>query len=610
VTLTATVNPDFGQVEADPAQVNLGGFELFFEERRPFFVEGADVFSMEPRRFFANNRPTLLYTRRIGRSPQRRGFVAQEAYDAAGESGVVYGDAPGQTTILGAAKVSGRIGNVSFGLLDAVTSAEYGRFQAFDASGQAVHDGRSIVEPTSNYLVGRARTSFGRTRVGALLTAVNRDVSDPALASLLPRQSYVGGLDIERPLAEDWVFTAQVAGSVAEGDPEAIERLQRAFPRVYQRPDAQSFDLDASRSALSGLTGEVNLLKASGEHWLGSFHANVTTPGFDSNDLGFQSRADQIGMGGVIIYNQNQPTGAFRRFGVNMFGGSQWNMDGDRLGTFVGFNGNGQFTNFWGGNVNGNVWTRSKDDRLTRGGPIAGSPAGFQFNGNVWSDDRKPVSGYVWSGGNWNELGSWRWGAETGIEARPSTNLSLRFGPEFGVSRTAQQYVTSRSAENLEATFGRRYVFAGVDQTSVSASLRADWTFTPDLSLQLFVRPFIASGTYSDFRQMETPGQLTFPLYRESGGAEVTNEDGSTTITPGDGTESFTLSPNFTVRSLQGNAVLRWQYRPGSTLFLVWQQQRSGFDPAGDFRFGRDARGLFTDDLTNVFLIKLSYWLG
>ncbi|HIG76211.1 MAG TPA: hypothetical protein EYQ24_17020 [Bacteroidetes bacterium] len=612
VTLTATINPDFGQVEADPAQVNLGGFELFFQERRPFFVEGADVFSMEPRRFFSNNRPNLLYTRRIGRSPQRRGFVTDAAEEAAGEEGVVYTDAPGQTTILGAAKVSGRIGDVPFGVLNAVTGPEHGRFQAFDEHGGMVHDGRGLVEPTSNYFVGRARTNLGGTRVGTLLTSVYRDTGDDAIASLLPQQSTVGGVDVEHPFAEDWLLSAQLSGSYVTGDEEAITRLQTAFPRVYQRPDAGAFGLDESRTALYGASGEVNVLKTSGEHWLGGVHAQFVSPGFDANDLGFQSRADNAGIGGVLVYTQNEPQGAFRRYSANVFGGVNWNYDGDRLGTFVGFNGNGQFLNFWGANVNGNVWARTLDDRLTRGGPLAGSPAGFQLNGNIWSDDRKAVSGYAWSGGNWNELGSWRWSAEAGVEARPSSNLTLRVGPEFGVSHTAQQYVGTFEAPGLAATFGERYVFGEVDQTSVSASVRADWTFTPDLSLQLYVRPFIASGTYDRYRQLQEPRQLTFPVFGEDFGSVEVDADGEVTLDPGDGSEPVSFgSPNFTVRSLQGNAVLRWQYRPGSALFLVWQQQRNGFDDRGDLRFGRDLPGvLYRDDLTNVFLVKLSYWLG
>ncbi len=610
ITLTATVNPDFGQVEADPAQVNLGGFELFFEERRPFFVEGLDVFSMEPRRFFSNGRPSLLYTRRIGRSPQRSSFVPSATYTASGENGVVYTDAPEQTTILGAAKVTGRVGRFSFGILDAVTAPEHGRFQAFDARGQQVEDGRALIEPTSNYLVARTQGTFGATRVGGLLTAVNRDTGDPALMSLLPRQAYVGGLDAEHEITPGWVVNGQVAGSLVEGSTDAITSLQRSFPRLYQRPDARGLGVDASRTSLSGFTAEANLLRTSGTRWVGSAHANVTSPGFDSNALGFQSRADQMSVGGVLVYLQNQEQGPFQNYNVNVFGGSEWNWDGDRLATFIGGNVNYTLTSFWNGGINWNAYTSSTSDRLTRGGPLATSPGGGRLNAYINTDGRKPVSASLWSGGNGDGLGGWFWGIQPGIEVRPASNVSFSLSPELNLSHSARQYITAQEAPAMASTFGTRYVFGEVDQTSVALSLRADWTFTPDLSLQLFARPFVASGTYSQFKQLGEPGQLRFPVFGEDVGTATTDASGVTTIDPGDGSEPFALQPNFTVRSIQGNAVLRWQYRPGSTLFLVWQQQRSGFDPAGDLRFGRDARGLFQDDLTNVFLVKLSYWLG
>ncbi|OZC02121.1 DUF5916 domain-containing protein [Rubricoccus marinus] len=610
ITLTATVNPDFGQVEADPAQVNLGGFELFFGERRPFFVEGTDVFSMEPRRFFSNGRPSLLYTRRIGRSPQRDSFVPSATYSAAGDDGVVYTDAPEQTTILGAAKVTGRVGRFSFGILDAVTAPEHGRFHSLDARGQSLEEGQALIEPASNYLVARTQGTFGPTRVGGLLTAVNRDTGDAALMSLLPRQAYVGGLDAEHTLAEGWVLNGQVAGSVVEGSADAITSLQRAFPRLYQRPDARGLGVDTTRTSLSGFTGEMNLLRTSGTRWVGSLHANITSPGFDSNALGFQSRADQASVGGVLVYLQNEEQGAFQNYNVNVFGGSEWNWDGDRTGTFVGGNFNGTLTNFWSGGLNWNAGPRSTSDRLTRGGPLAQSAAGGRINAYMNTDSRKRVSGSLWSGANRDELGSWFWGIEPGVEVRPAANLSFSLSPELNLSHSARQYVTSMDAEAMTATFGRRYVFGEVDQTSVALSARLDWTFTPDLSLQLYARPFIASGTYSRFKQLGEPGQLRFPVFGEDVGTATTSASGETTIDPGDGSDPFTLQPNFTVRSIQGNAVLRWQYRPGSSLFLVWQQQRSGYDAAGDIRFGRDARGLFQDDLTNVFLVKLSYWLG
>ena len=626
VTLAATVNPDFGQVEQDPAQVNLGGFELFLQERRPFFVEGTDAFSMEPRRYFSTNRPNLLYTRRIGRSPQRGQFVPGDAYRAAGEDGVVYADAPRQSTILGAAKLSGRAGRFSFGVLDAVTGPEYGRFQAVAADGTVATDGRALVEPATNYAVVRARGTFGRTIVGGLATSVLRSTADPAIDGLLPAQATVAGLDVEHPLG-DWTLSGQLAGSVVSGSAASIARVQRAFPRLYQRPDAGHLRLDDTRTSLAGLTGELNLLKTSGEHWLAGVHANVTTPGFDSNELGFQSRADEAGGGVVVIYNQNQPRGVFQRWGANVFTGAGWNFAGDRTTTFAGANANARFRNFWGANANVSAGPRTVDDRGTRGGPLLTDPAGGNVNVSVRSDDRKAVSGYAYGYASASEIGGRNGGGGGGLEARPSSSVTVRLGPELSRSFAPQQYVRSVEAPGLDTTFGRRYLFGELDRTTLSLDARVDWTFTPTLSLQVFARPFVSTGRYRAFRQLTEAGQLRMPTFGdgfgsvETGRFESDGEGGSVFVPDASAAEAYRLTgadggtatlanPDFTVRALQGNAVLRWEYRPGSAFFLVWQQQRSGFATDGALRFRRDVRGLFADEVTNVFLVKLSYWLG
>ena len=614
ITLTATVNPDFGQVEADPAQVNLGGFELFFEERRPFFVEGTDVFSLQPRRYFGTNRPDLLYTRRIGRAPQRRSFVPDAATEAAGDNGTVYTDAPQQSTILGAAKLSGRTGRFSFGVLNAVTGPEYGVFQAVNTDGQPVVDDRALVEPTTNYAVGRARATFGRTIVGGLATSVVRSTADPAIDALLPGQATVAGVDVEHPFG-DWLVNGQLAGSVVTGSAESVARLQTAFPRLYQRPDAGHLDLDESRTSLGGLTGEVNVLKVAGDHWLAGVHASATSPGFDANELGFQSRADYAATGGGIIYTQNEPQGLFQRWSANAFAGSGWNLGGDRTFSFLSANVSGQLRSFHGGNAYAQVNPRSADDRGTRGGPLMTSPAGVNGGFFVYSDRRKPVSVSGFAGASRDELGSWWFNAGPEVELRPSSAVSVELGPDFTVSRDEQQYVGAFDAPGLDATFGRRYVFGVLDQTTLSVAARVNWTFTPTLSLQTYVRPFVSRGRYAAFRQLTEPGQLELPIYGQGFGAidAQTDDAGAVTgyrVTGAEGGTAAFDNPNFTVRALQGNAVLRWEYRPGSALFVVWQQQRNGFEPDGRFDLGRDGRRVFTDAPTNVFLVKLSYWLG
>ncbi len=610
LTLTAAVNPDFGQVEADPAQVNLGGFELFLQERRPFFVEGADIFSFGRTRTYSTSyRPTLLYTRRIGRAPQRGGFVpgsVHDAVDAAG--GSLFTHAPDQTPILGAAKVAGRVGRVSLGVLSAVTGTQFGRYEAFDGTGAPMADGRVAVEPPTAYGVARARTTVGRTTVGAAGTLVARSLSDPALADLLPRDALLGAVDAEHRLAPGWVVSGVVAGSRVGGSAASVGRLQNAFPRLYGRPDAGHLSVDTTATSLAGLWSEVSLQRDAGR-WLGSLTLSATTPGFDANALGFQSRADVATVNGLVSRYQPTPTGALRRWEVWVGGSATANFDGDRLGTGLGTGANGQFRSFWGFNANLNLNTRAVDDRLTRGGPLAATPANAWFNGSVYTDSRKPVSGFFWTGTGVTEIGGWSYGADLGATIRPSSALSVDVGPSVEWDFSPRMYVTSRDAPEA-TTFGRRYVFAELMQTTASLSVRADWTFTPRLTLQGVLRPFVSTGRYERYKQLTAPEQLRFPVYGEEIGSVEALADGGVRVTPGDGGEAFELSPDFAVRAVQGNAVLRWEWRPGSALFVVWQHTRNGFDADGRFRFGPALRGLATDAPTNVLLVKVSYWLG
>ncbi|MEM7786675.1 MAG: DUF5916 domain-containing protein [Bacteroidota bacterium] len=610
LTLAATVNPDFGQVEADPAQVNLGGFELFFQERRPFFLEGLDAFSTAPRRALNNRRPTLLYTRRIGRAPQRTAFVPASVGEAAGETGAVYTDAPQQSTILGAGKLSGQVGRFSVGLLNATTRAETGRFRAFDAAGAPVADDRATVEPLSNYLVARSRGTFGRTIVGGLVTSVVRDTGDPDLAALLPTTATVAGLDVEHDLGADWLLTGQVAGSALTGTEDAILREQTAFPRLFQRPDADHLGVDSSRTALTGWAAEANLIKTDGDRWLGALHAGVTSPGFDANALGFQPRADYAHLDGQIEYRQTTAQGPFQQWQATASGGAAWNLGGDRIGTLLAWNAFGVLRNFWSVGLSGDVVSRFGEDRLTRGGPMVERDAGGALFVNVESDSRKPVVVEASAGAFGNELGRLGVSADVGISAQPSSAVSVSVVPGVQLYRDPRQFVTAVDDPEAVGTFGRRTVFGDIDQTTLVLETRLDWTFTPTLTLQLFARPFLSRGQYTSFSALDAPGAFRFPTYGVDFGTATANADGSTTLDAGDGGAPVTVQPDFTVRSLRGNAVLRWEYRPGSTLFLVWQQQRDGVEADGRFEVRRDVRGVLTDPVTNVFLVKLSYWLG
>ncbi|MEM6325630.1 MAG: DUF5916 domain-containing protein [Bacteroidota bacterium] len=610
--LTGTFNPDFGQVEADPAQINLTAYELFFPEQRPFFVEGLDVFTYgRTRAYFNNNRPLFLYTRRIGRAPQRGGFVPGRAYDLAGDTGTVYADRPARTTIVGAAKMTGRVGAFTVGVLDAVTAPEYGRFSVVDADGTSQLNDREILEPTSNYLVARARGRFGATQVGGIVTGVSRALRDDTLGELLPGQEWVVGVDGEHALSDAWIVSGLASGSLVTGNEASILGLQTAFRRLYQRTEADHLAVDSSRSALSGTTAEVALSKVSGTHWRGSISAAYTSPGFESNALGFQTRADQNYVGVSIFYDETEPRRPFRRWTANLFGSLGYSMGWDRTHSFIGWGLGADLESFWSARFTGFANIRTVNDRIARGGPLWTDPAGAQGSLAVASDSRRPVRVNAFVHGGTDEIGGGFGGGGVTLSGRPTPSLSLSVGPSVTRTVAPYQYVTAFEDPAARATSGTRYVFGRIDRVDATLETRLDWTFSPDVSLQLFLRPLVSTGRYTDYRELDRPLAMALPVYGVDRGTATLNDDGSTTIDPGDGGDPFTLPDNdFTFRTLQGNAVLRWEFRPGSSLFLVWQQQRSSYlVNDGVFRTS-DATRLFSDAGQNVFLLKLSYWFA
>ncbi|MGH2669482.1 MAG: DUF5916 domain-containing protein, partial [bacterium] len=360
LTLDATINPDFGQVEVDPAVVNLSAFETFFPEKRPFFVEGADVFRFGGIRTFNSfSFPRFFFSRRIGRQPQ--GEI--EAGD------VAFSDVPGQTTIRAAAKLSGRTrGGWSLGVLDAVTAEERARWQ--DTLG-----GRhsAALEPLTNYFVARTRKDLraGNTAIGGMVTAVHRDLDEPALASLLRRQAYLVGFDFAHGWDNrNWSLDGAIAFSRVSGRAGAIAATQTSSARYYQRPDARTSRYDPARTSLGGLAYQVSLARNTGVHWLGSLTYQETGPGFEASDLGFQSTADRRALSTLIEYKEDRPRKLVRDWNVLPFTNHTWNFDGDLVFGSFGLISELTLANFWSVFLRHDYAPRAWDDRLTRGGPV------------------------------------------------------------------------------------------------------------------------------------------------------------------------------------------------------------------------------------------------
>jgi hypothetical protein len=578
MALVAAVNPDFGQVEVDPAVVNLTAYETFFEEKRPFFTEGSQVFSLFARsgaseyRSFFYPEPQLFYSRRIGRAPQGR---------AIGE----FVDTPAATTILGAAKVTGRTRNGwTLGIVEAVTGRE--RARAFDGRLRATFE----VEPLTNYFVGRVRRELGRRgAIGLLGTAVHRRLDGSGLAALLVNQAWLGGMDGHVFLdgRRDWVVSGGMSGSLLSGSQASIARLQRAAQRYYQRPDAPHVRLDPQATSLSGWSGRLGLNKNSGNVTVNGGLWGIS-PGFEPNDAGFATQTDRGGGHGMVTWRKLTPDRFTRTRQVWVSKWWTFNYGGESQGDGVQSEINLQFRNYWRFNLSlGRSWD-TLDDKLTRGGPTTIRPGIKSLNASVVSDGRRDL--WFSAFGTTVERGFGNWNRALGAEInfKPWAALTLSAAPTWARVHSEAQYLATVPDASATATFGARYVFGVLDQREVAVPLRVNLVLSPRLSVQLYTQALLSAGDYGQIRQFATPRTYDFVPYSGDLG----------------------FDPAFNLKALRANMVARWEFRPGSTLYLVWTQRREDDAHPGDFSFGRDAADLFQAPADDVFMVKIAWWLG
>jgi len=573
LTLDATVNPDFGQVESDPSVLNLTAFETFYDERRPFFVAGRGLFQFDVNCSQVNCRGEgLFYSRRIGRTPELWG---------------TYGDTTPAlpTTILGAGKLTGRLpGGLTLGVLDAVTA-------------RAGLAGDTTTEPATNYAVVRVQQDLGKgnTTFGGMLTAVNRG-TDKFTAPYLASDAYVGAVDFRhRFFKNTYEVTGSFASSRVAGSDSAIAGIQTDAVHYFQRPDA-GLPLDSSRTVLTGDAEALAFGKVAGQHVMFQSAFARNSAGFEINDLGYLQRADQ--------QNWSTWAGLFDRKQRKLTNSVQWNFNWIQSWTTAGlpleraFNSNLHvtFRNNWQWNMGG-TWGQlgtTYDDRGARGGPAIRQDPYIAPWAGLNGDDRKALVPYIWvnyfkgdAGHNWS------------LSLSPELDLKLahRFSSSLNVS-WSRNVADNQWYNNYTDPVTRvtSYTFAHLDQTTVSATLRLNYTFTPGLTLQVYAQPFISKGTYGNIRQLSaTPRAANYDdRYAAYGDTSVTDNPGG-----------------FNFKAFQSNVVLRWEYRPGSMLFLVWNEGRQGVTSyTGDGSYQADVRDLFRLHPANTFLVKWSYWLN
>ncbi|WP_299243959.1 DUF5916 domain-containing protein [uncultured Aquimarina sp.] len=613
LTMDLTVNPDFGQVEADPAAIALDGFQIFFREQRPFFVENKNIFDYR----FANGQDNVFYSRRIGRSPQ--GSIGSSTINTE------FVDRPNNTTILGAAKFSGKTKNGwSIGILESVTEREIAKIEDADGNRR-----ETIVEPLTNYFVGRVQKDFNdrNTYIGGIFTAVNRnlgdilniDYDDPDTdetselvgvrennLNFLRKSAYTGGLDFRHNWKDRKYFIeGNIVTSHVEGSKEAIEATQNELTHLFQRVDADHVEVDPNRTSLTGTGGKILGGKTGGGNWRYEGGLFWRSPELELNDVGFLRQADEIRQFANVRYLFLKPTKWYRRGNVNFNQFSTFDFDGNYNRIQYGISSWINFKNNWWAEAEYIHKPRIFTNTILRGGPrfrFSEENIGVLFFG---SDQRKKFSftmGHVNSQAQQNNFSFQRYVLR--LRYQPFNAFSMSINPEFERNPNKTQYVTE-----VDFSGTPRYITARIDQQTLSASIRLNYNINPNLTIQYYGQPFISRGTYRDFNYVNNSiaSDLSerVTLFDED---QISFADDVYSIDEDGGGVDYTFdNPDFAFVQFRSNLVLRWEYIPGSEIFLVWSQGVTGFGDPGDHLFRSLNNQILDQQPENTFLIKATY---
>jgi hypothetical protein len=601
LTLDFTINPDFGQVEADPSQVNLSAFETYFSEKRPFFIEGNNILNLPLAPAITGGsftRDKLFYSRRIGRRPSYWPDLAD------GESL----NQPDNTSIVGAFKLTGKTSRgLSIGILESVTAKEKAEI---DLNGQRREE---TVEPMTNYFVGRLQQDFrkGDTHLGAMITSVHRNIDDPHL-DYMRRHAYAGGIDFSHYFKKrDYRIEANLFASHLRGSEEAIYDAQTSSARYFQRPDNNYITLDPNRETLSGHSGSLRFSRTSNSKFVFQTGSAWRSPGFEINDLGFMRNADQINQFTWAGYYFRNPFSVFNRLSINTNQWLNWDFGGNFLYGAANINSHATFRNNY--NIGGGVtWIGEQTSNTAlRGGPASKWPGNMEYNIYMFSDHRKKIQigmGAYTEQGHEDQV-DYRNGWMD-ITVRPTNALRVSLHPSYSINRPEMQYVATESFGDED-----RYLFGRLDQRTTSMTFRMDYCITPNLTVQYYGSPFISAGSYGEFKQITDSKAAAYTdRFSTFDGGQVAYDQAEEVYwvdEDKDGVNDYSIAnPDFNFRDFNSNLVVRWEYMPGSLLYLVWSQARSEFLSAGGFEFERDMRGLFDNHPHDVFLIKFIKWFS
>jgi len=598
MTLDLTVNPDFGQVEADPSEVNLTAYETFFEEKRPFFIEGNNITSFKTGLGDGDlGFDNLFYSRRIGRSPQMCADTEENEFIRV----------PRVTPIISAAKMTGKTPDgLSIGILEAVTAEGIAEI---DSLGERSWQ---TVEPLTNYFVSRVMKDFngGKTVIGGAYTNTHRFLEGPCVDELV-KNANTAGIDFTHYFGEErnWFVSAAAAGSNLSGSPEAIENMQNSSVHLYQRPDAGYIEVDPTLTSLNGFGGNIQAGKVGG-HWNFLAFTYMKSPGFDLNDVGYLQSADAIISGLWSAYSFDKPFSIFRQIRPNANFSSSWDCGGTHLSTNGNLSFYVQFKNLWWTNFGAGYSGDRNSNTLLRGGPSMYIPSNSNWWFNLGTSPSKSVYATGWiSGGGGGENTAERYNAGIDLTAKPGKSFTVTLSPSFSKNMNTLQYVDHIDDAD-------RYILGQIDQQIVSMSLRLNYNITPDLTIQYWGQPFLAAMDYSRFKVVTNPkAESLGDRYHELSGSELQFDSGEDTYNvddDNDGIADYSFdNPDYNYDQFLSNLVARWEFRPGSTIFLVWSQTRSYSDSTGSFSLDQNLDNLYTGERPyNVFLVKFTYRFG
>lgn len=587
-TIDLTINPDFGQVESDPSVMNLTAFETFYEEKRPFFLEGLTIFD------YKFDEQSLFYSRRIGHSPSLSISPSEGQYVKS----------PDKTTILSAFKFSGTTSKgLSVGLIQSITANQ--RAYLSDAYGNR----NSVpVEPLTSYTIGRIQKGYksGNTVVGGMITSTNRFIKDPSL-EFLAHDGYTGGLDLLHHWKDKEFFVeSSFTGSYIKGTTGSIKRLQENSAHYFQKPGANYLNYDTSRKSLSGYGGKFRIGKGSKGLWKYSAGLTWLSPGLELNDLGYMRSADYINQVNEISYLINKPLWVFHSYSIKLEQFNSWNFNGTYLGSGGHLAFDSEFTNNWKFNTNLIYHSEQLDTRLLRGGPDMKLPYNLLSFGRIETDNSKKITGefrYEYSVSGKNSARNYS--LEPGFSIRPFSALKVGVAANYTVNQNDMQYVTT-----INQPASERYILGEIDQKTLGLTFRIDINFTPEFSIQYYGSPFISNGKYSEFKFVKDTKANSYEdrfdyHYLIGAGAGNLLLDENNDFFP----DYSIRNPDFNFFQFRSNLVAKWEYRPGSLIYLVWSGERTGNSSANvDIRDSFDLlRKTFPN---NIFLIKLNYWFS